>query len=477
MTESLQSMSARADACKTQGDYASALAIYQAAVKAWPGSIAAMHNLAATLGDMAQHAACANAARKAIQLGSKAPETRLVLARALMLSGQLAPAEAAYRAAIQLRPDLTPALFELAQLLWMSGGDSELALRPLAAAVKANPRSGPLHQALAQALAFTGDKPAAARVLLDLAERGGADATLLAQAADLLIEIGDLASGLALAQQASQADRSAFVALMTLTRAYLATGQVENASKTVAQARSRNPLDQHALALQANVWRVSGDPRFQELYDYNDFVRSYLIDAPAGWESRANYLQDLAAELKSAHVFQTHPFGHSVRQGSQLPNLFTLQSPAIQALRSVLKAPIDAYLQHLGTAGGPLRSRNTGTWQIQGIWSVWLRPGGYHVDHVHQEGWLSSAFYVELPEVLNANSKEGWIRFGESGSPTQPPQLAQHFVQPEPGMLVLFPSYMWHGTVPFGGDQSRLTVALDIIPAPALPQDNVKQVL
>ena len=32
-------------------------------------------------------------------------------------------------------------------------------------------------------------------------------------------------------------------------------------------------------------------------------------------------------------------------------------------------------------------------------------------------------------------------------------------------MLVLFPSYMWHGTIPFSGDQPRLTVALDIVPA------------
>jgi hypothetical protein len=30
---------------------------------------------------------------------------------------------------------------------------------------------------------------------------------------------------------------------------------------------------------------------------------------------------------------------------------------------------------------------------------------------------------------------------------------------------VLFPSYMWHGTVPFGGDTTRLTIAFDIVPA------------
>jgi len=38
-------------------------------------------------------------------------------------------------------------------------------------------------------------------------------------------------------------------------------------------------------------------------------------------------------------------------------------------------------------------------------------------------------------------------------------------VKPERGMLVLFPSFFWHGTVPFGGNGTRLTVAFDAVPA------------
>jgi len=30
---------------------------------------------------------------------------------------------------------------------------------------------------------------------------------------------------------------------------------------------------------------------------------------------------------------------------------------------------------------------------------------------------------------------------------------------------VLFPSYMWHGTVPFRAPQNRTTVAFDVVPA------------
>ena len=40
-----------------------------------------------------------------------------------------------------------------------------------------------------------------------------------------------------------------------------------------------------------------------------------------------------------------------------------------------------------------------------------------------------------------------------------------HFERPLPGKLVLFPSYMWHGTAPFTSAQARTTIAFDIVPA------------
>ena len=101
---------------------------------------------------------------------------------------------------------------------------------------------------------------------------------------------------------------------------------------------------------------------------------------------------------------------------------------------------------------------------VEGAWSVRLRPGGFHADHLHGQGWLSSACYIALPTAIDRN-REGWIRFGRPGVPTRPDLPAEAHVKPQPGKLVLFPSYMWHGTEPFAGDQPRLTVAFDVVPA------------
>jgi hypothetical protein len=140
--------------------------------------------------------------------------------------------------------------------------------------------------------------------------------------------------------------------------------------------------------------------------------------------------------------------------------------PVIQALFQTFRAPIDAYLARIGRGVDPLRRRNTGRWRFNGSWSVRLLSSGYHTIHTHPRGWISSACYIELPDEMADNATpDGTLRFGEPGFTTTPALGHMHVVRPTVGMLVLFPSYFWHGTVPFTGSRARLTVAFDIVPA------------
>ena len=98
-----------------------------------------------------------------------------------------------------------------------------------------------------------------------------------------------------------------------------------------------------------------------------------------------------------------------------------------------------------------------------------MQQQGFHTDHVHPHGWVSSAYYVAVPSgVAEHPGHEGWLQFGRSDLPlpgTDRDTLVQRRVAPQPGRLVLFPSMLWHGTVPFDAGE-RLTVAFDI----ALPR-------
>ena len=236
-------------------------------------------------------------------------------------------------------------------------------------------------------------------------------------------------------------------------------------SETAAAMHARWPNDQHALAFLATAWRLAGEARYGELYDYERFVGAQVVETPSGWTSLDAFLGDLAVAIERLHIFETHPLGQSVRHGSQTEQSLRLsEDPAIRAFFAAVDAVIRRHIAGLGAGEDPLRRRIASGYRFGEAWSVRLRPCGFHANHVHQKGWLSSAFYVRLPAAI-AHEREGWLKFGEPGVATQPALGPEHFIKPEPGLLALFPSYMWHGTQPFGGDEARLSIAFDLLPA------------
>ena len=465
MLETLDSITRDAGQLKASGRLNEALALYRRAAQRFPSSGVALHNLAALLGDLGEHPESAQIATRAMRIGLDAAETWLVLARAELGRGQLDGARRAYREVLRRRPNALPAQFEAAQLIWMTTGDRLEALRGVDAALRKPGADPTLCMVKAQALEFMGDAPAALAALAGPAAAPGCPAQILAYAAHLSAETGDPAAALNFAERGLRAAPAETGALEALARARLAAGDARGAEEILAPLSQRFPGNQHVLAMLAVTWRLTGDPRYRSLYDYGRFVQAQPLSVPNGWHDLQSYVATLAAELKAAHPFRTHPFGHSVRQGSQLPDVLRRTSPAIAAFPEALSGPLTAYLAQIGQGAGPFQSRNTGRVAFAGSWSVWLRPGGYHVDHVHQDGWISSACYIELPGAVRAGGREGWLRFGQPGLPLAERLVAEHWIQPELGHVALFPSYMWHGTEPFSGDDPRLTMAFDLVPA------------
>ena len=297
-------------------------------------------------------------------------------------------------------------------------------------------------------------------------EMSAHDGALLMAASTIALEF-DGARALAYAQRLLQMAPDDRAARVEVGNASLATGDAQ-ATLRVAEALYRSyPTDGRALALMADALRMLGDQRYRDLLDYRNFVRADWIDVPDGWSSLSAYLSDLVGDLGRLHTLHAHPIGNSLREGSQV-QLDPARSAfaSIRAFPQAIDGPIRRYMQALGTGPDPMRRRNTGRYRISGIWSVRLRPHGFHVNHYHPEGWISSACYLDLPPAVAKGGGEGWLKFGEPAFPTSPVLAPEYFIKPEPGLLALFPSYMWHGTVPFAGaaDQRRLTIAFDVVP-------------
>lgn len=436
-----------------------ALDMRRAEVKQRPTSAIAEHNLAALLGDMGHAAKAEAAARQAFAKGGDAPETWLVLARALLAQDRFDEADAAYRAALLRRPVYADAVRDLAQLIWMRTGDSEVALQPFETALVAAPVAVDLRIARATVMEYVGATPEAVHSALDA---NGTDPGIELAATQAALGFNkDRALAHAHAAHALRPDiRSA----LKLAEVYLARTEPNAAIPLIEAVLRALPDDQNALSLQAVAWRQAGDPRAAQIYDYDSTVGAWTIDTPAPWKTLPAYLADLAIALRRLHGLTTHPLGQSLRHGTQTTaSLLTSRDPAIRAFLTAIDRPIRAHIAGLGAGTDPLRRRSTGDYRLSGAWSVQLKPGGYHAAHIHPDGWLSSACYIDLPDAVQGEGRQGWIGFG--GAPFTPDLPHQHFEKPEPGKLVLFPSYMWHGTVPFEGDQTRLTIAFDVVPA------------
>ena len=430
-----------------------------------PADRVSWHNLAAAEGDVGNALAAETAARRAIALGIAAPETRLVLARALAAQGRLDDADRMFEEALRLRPGYVEAHHDLAQLRWMRTGSAAEALRVLEARRASHPTPA-LHFALSVALESMGEDARALAAADEGLAASPSDLQLLRQASHLCGQSGDARRALALANAAVAAAPRQPEAHVTLCEALLAAGRAADAEPIAAALCAARPLDQYPIAMRATAWRLLGDSRYRELYDYNNLVSSVRIDVPAGWDSLDAFLRAVADDLHALHCFATHPFEQSVRGGGQLSfGAREMQRPAIRALFESIGAATLRHLRKVGKGSDPFRSRNTGDFAITGAWSVRLASSGYHTDHVHPQGWLSSAFYVAVPEFATAGAEHaGWLRLGRPSFATQPPLAADAYLKPEPGVLALFPAYVWHGVETFQSRDPRVTVAFDALP-------------
>jgi hypothetical protein len=289
---------------------------------------------------------------------------------------------------------------------------------------------------IADGIRLLGDAPALAIAQLYLAaESGEAD-----DRPDLFDSIADRAdAGLALAR----------------VRHALRCGAPDRAAQ-IAEAQVMTPSAALFWPYLSLCWRLLGDARADWLDRPDQLIRVTTLDL--------DYAA-LAELLRGLHNAAAPYPDQSVRGGTQTdrPLLFR-HEPIIQSARAAIIAAVSDYIAALPPPepGHPLLGTPRGEVKLAGSWSVRLGQQGYHAAHSHPAGWISSALYIALPDAMGA-APAGWLRFG-----TSPPELGLDLppyrdVQPQVGQLVLFPSTLWHGTVPFD-DGERLSIAFDIRP-------------
>ena len=175
---------------------------------------------------------------------------------------------------------------------------------------------------------------------------------------------------------------------------------------------------------------------------------------------------DLAAQDRAGRAWcRAHGYGGYTSYAS-LDDLPT-RAPAFAALKRRLDRHAGAFAEacSFDLAGARLK--------LDSLWANVLKPGAAHSGHLHPHSVLSGTVYVSVPQPRRGSPRTaGAIRFEDPRLPlmmaapprrADAPREAQTFVtvDPEPGLLLLWESWLRHEVLPHTGAGPRISLSFN----------------
>lgn len=385
--------------------------------------------------------------------------------------GELEAAREAFQHALRIQPDFAEAHVNLADLIHRIGRSELRAAGEAAArrAIELAPGLGRAHLALAKQLAF-GRNFAAAIEAARQAVAIDPSAPGYVELAGLLLKGGEL-------QQAADTARHALTVApgnpdlhCLIGTVLLKQGEAEAAIEQLRESLILDPDNRaafNALAV-ANLGialsAVGRTGAAAELIDLRHLVVPTRLKTPNGYDDLAGFNRSLAAKLLTHPTLKWEPAGYVTRGGALTDDLLARPSPTVAALEAVIRDAVAKYLAGLTEdSTHPFRRILARSYRMV-IWGVVLEGQGYLKPHIHENSWISGAYYVQLP-TFGAGSGEanaGAIEFGQPANAFGydfAPEL--RVIEPQEGLIVLFPSSLFHRTVAFESDRQRISISFN----------------
>ncbi|MCE9520900.1 MAG: hypothetical protein K8S25_00535 [Alphaproteobacteria bacterium] len=104
--------------------------------------------------------------------------------------------------------------------------------------------------------------------------------------------------------------------------------------------------------------------------------------------------------------------------------------------------------------------------KLDSIWINILKPGGVHTAHIHPHSVISGTYYVAVPKGSSALKLEDprlGFMMAAPQKKSKAPRDAQNFVylDPAPGTIVLFESWLRHEVPPNQAREDRISVSFN----------------
>ncbi len=441
-----------------------ALRSTEAALKLAPSDRTLRYNYASSLDKVGRSAEALEGYERLARQSLDTPDLALAFARALYANERKQDAEAVAEQGVEAWPTSVALHAALARMRWLRG-EGEACTALIEAEIARTPQNLSLRLACADAL-HRGKQLVKALDVLDRALRLAPDMPALLTAFGIVLDELDRPSdGLKALRRVVEISSGARSAYRNLITTLMRAGQPDEALRVTRTLQQEEPDEQFLIACEASALRMLGDRAYRELCDYDRLVREYDVATPRGFFTTESFNATLAGHLRIQHKTNAHPLDQTLPNGTQTErNLLLWDERTVKMFMGGADVAVRDYIKRLDDDSlHPLNRRKSKHYRYAKLWSTRLGHEGHMPNHVHDRGWISSAYYVALmPAERPRDPKAGWLKFGE---PNRAPAGcgAEKWIEPKLGKLVLFPSYFWHGAVPFEGGE-RLSLAFDVIP-------------
>jgi tetratricopeptide (TPR) repeat protein len=193
-----------------------------------------------------------------------------------------------------------------------------------------------------------------------------------------------------------------------------------------------------------------------------DFVYQNSITELA--EPNSQFLKDLLNDIDNTAI-EVRAQGMIINGKQSAGNLFKRPEASFRKLGELVKQEFIHYKNKFAGADCELIKSFPDELEFTSSWYVRLRRAGYVDRHIHEVGWISGAVYLVLPKDKK-DPLEGCFEYGLHGDnyPQKHDDFPVGVASPNVGDIVLFPSSLFHRTIPFNSNEERICIAFDLKP-------------
>jgi len=259
-----------------------------------------------------------------------------------------------------------------------------------------------------------------------------------------------------------------------LIGALIELGRVDEAHRHAVDWCAAMPTDIEAMAFMALLEvEVGNHDAAARWFDFGRFVKGHTIEIPAGYDDLDAFNKAIEAVVLGHDRLETPPEDHPTWHHPALrigPDINHDHSGPVGELEKQMRMAVDKYFADSPNDDNhPFLATEPTDYDIV-AWSAVLDGEGNQKPHIHMSGYLSGCYYVTIPDEVSGSGVDNAGAF-EMGKPPEELPFKAEFpvetVKPYEGLMLLFPAFMYHGTVPFKSKQKRICVAFDVIPKQA----------